>query len=108
MTERSLADIWENTTAFRLNRGTDWMHEPCRSCARREIDWGGCRCQAFAFAGRADVTDPACALSPHHASLVALAEHEAAAAEPPPFVYRRPSNAPGRRPAGRTLATVAS
>ena len=21
--------------------------EPCRSCERRELDWGGCRCQAF-------------------------------------------------------------
>ena len=66
------------------------MAEPCRSCARREVDWGGCRCQAFALAGQADLTDPACSLSPLHARLVGLAEEEAAA-EPPAFAYRRPS-----------------
>ena len=32
----------------------------------REIDWGGCRCQAFALTGDAARTDPACALSPDH------------------------------------------
>jgi pyrroloquinoline quinone biosynthesis protein E len=64
------------------------MREPCRSCDRREIDWGGCRCQAMALAGDAAATDPACQLSPHHAALVDLARTEAGA-EPPPFVYRR-------------------
>src|SRR5690606_13592552 len=49
--DRSLADIWQNSEAFRKYRGTDWMPEPCRSCERREIDWGGCRCQAFAITG---------------------------------------------------------
>ena len=38
--------------AFTRFRGTDWMPEPCRSCDRKEIDWGGCRCQAFALTGR--------------------------------------------------------
>ena len=32
-------------------RGTAWMREPCRSCEFRELDWGGCRCQALAFTG---------------------------------------------------------
>jgi pyrroloquinoline quinone biosynthesis protein E len=45
------------------------MPEPCRGCAHAERDWGGCRCQAFALTGDANATDPACALSPHHALL---------------------------------------
>ena len=36
------------------------------SCARREIDFGGCRCQAFALTGDARATDPVCHLSPRH------------------------------------------
>ena len=62
--EHSLADIWANSPAFNAFRGTDWMPEPCRSCARREIDFGGCRCQAFALTGDARATDPVCHLSP--------------------------------------------
>jgi pyrroloquinoline quinone biosynthesis protein E len=100
VTERSLAEIWAHSSAFQRYRGTSWMPEPCRSCARREVDWGGCRCQAFALAGQADVTDPACSLSPLHSALVALAEGEAATAEPPAFAYRRPS----RQRVGTALA----
>src|SRR3546814_14560368 len=62
---RSLDEIWFRSPAFKRYHGTDWMPEPCRSCERREIDWGGCRCQAFALTGDAAATDPACALSPH-------------------------------------------
>jgi PqqA peptide cyclase len=65
--DASLADIWYSDPAFARYRGTAWMAEPCRSCDRREIDWGGCRCQAFALTGDAGATDPACALSPDHA-----------------------------------------
>jgi len=86
--DKSLREIWLNSEAFRLYRGTDWMPETCRSCDRREIDWGGCRCQAFALTGAANEMDPACGLSPFHDEVFALAEREAAA-EPPPFVYRR-------------------
>jgi pyrroloquinoline quinone biosynthesis protein E len=75
----SLRDIWENAEAFNRYRGTDWMAEPCRSCDRREIDWGGCRCQAFALTGDAAATDPACALSPQH-HLLDVAVQEAAQA----------------------------
>jgi pyrroloquinoline quinone biosynthesis protein E len=74
--ERPLAEIWEDSEAFRRFRGTDWMAEPCRSCDRREMDWGGCRCQAFALVGDAAATDPACGLSPHHARIAALAASE--------------------------------
>jgi PqqA peptide cyclase len=92
--ERSLGDIWAASDAFERFRGTAWMPEPCRSCDRREIDFGGCRCQAMALTGDAGATDPACALSPHHAQLLAMAEAESAAAEPPAFVYRRYAKTP--------------
>ena len=64
--EASLEEIWYRSAAFARFRGTAWMPEPCRSCEAREIDWGGCRCQAFALTGDAARTDPACALSPDH------------------------------------------
>ena len=83
----SLADIWYRSDAFNRFRGTDWMPEPCRSCDRREIDWGGCRCQALALTGDAARTDPVCELSSDHALVeAALNEADAAAA---PFVYRQ-------------------
>ena len=34
--DRPLLDIWLNSEAFNAFRGTDWMKEPCRSCAFRE------------------------------------------------------------------------
>jgi pyrroloquinoline quinone biosynthesis protein E len=92
--DRALREIWLNSDAFNAFRGTGWMKEPCRSCAFREVDWGGCRCQAMAITGDPRNTDPACALSPYHGEIVALARAEAA--EPPkPFMYRNPRNAPG-------------
>jgi pyrroloquinoline quinone biosynthesis protein E len=86
--QRGLGDIWRNSQAFNRFRGEDWMPEPCRSCNNREIDWGGCRCQAFAITGDAANTDPACHLSPAHARLVQLAETESGANDGH-FVYRR-------------------
>jgi pyrroloquinoline quinone biosynthesis protein E len=85
--DASLADIWYRSDAFNRFRGTDWMAEPCRSCDRREIDWGGCRCQAFLLAGDAGRADPVCALSPDH-GVVEAARLEAERA-PPAFVYRQ-------------------
>jgi pyrroloquinoline quinone biosynthesis protein E len=72
---QSLSDIWSNSEAFNAYRGTSWMPEPCRSCPRKEVDWGGCRCQAFLLTGDAGATDPACTLSPHHDRIEALREH---------------------------------
>ena len=85
VTEHALADIWENSPSFRAFRGTDWMPEPCASCARRDIDFGGCRCQAFALTGDATATDPVCHLSPHHAEVAALAAQRSEDA----YGYRR-------------------
>lgn len=75
--EHSLADIWRGSPAFCAFRGTGWMQEPCRSCERREQDFGGCRCQAFLIAGDARATDPVCHLSPQHALVGQLAEERA-------------------------------
>jgi pyrroloquinoline quinone biosynthesis protein E len=85
--EHSLREIWHDSPAFARFRGTDWMPEPCRSCDRREIDWGGCRCQAFALTGDASRTDPACAKSPDHAMMLAAVAEQSAT--PPDFIYRR-------------------
>jgi pyrroloquinoline quinone biosynthesis protein E len=41
------------------------MPEPCRSCPQKEIDFGGCRCQAALLTGNAAVTDPVCEFSPN-------------------------------------------
>ena len=71
--DRSLAEIWRDSPALAAFRGEAWMQEPCRSCERRSIDFGGCRCQAFALTGDAAATDPACALSPRH-ELIELAQ----------------------------------
>ncbi|MCU0954801.1 MAG: pyrroloquinoline quinone biosynthesis protein PqqE [Hyphomicrobium sp.] len=86
--DRPLADIWLNGDAFNKYRGTEWMKEPCRTCPRKEIDFGGCRCQAFALTGDATNTDPACSLSPMHEEWAKVAEVESHST-PPEFVYRR-------------------
>ena len=85
--ERPLADIWQHSPAFQAFRGTDWMPEPCRSCDRKEIDWGGCRCQAFAITRDPAQADPACALSKDHDRLVSTAVEEARASRDA-FLYR--------------------
>lgn len=85
--DASLSEIWYRGTAFNAFRGTDWMKEPCRSCERKHLDFGGCRCQAMALAGDASATDPACTLSPLHQDIVTLAEAEAASGRSD-FIYR--------------------
>jgi pyrroloquinoline quinone biosynthesis protein E len=63
---RPLRDIWLDNAAFTAYRGTDWMDPTCASCERRDVDFGGCRCQAFLLTGRAEATDPACGKAPAH------------------------------------------
>lgn len=72
--DNSLAWIWEESPVFQRFRGTDWMPEPCLSCARRDIDFGGCRCQAFQLTGDAARTDPVCVLSPDHHIVTEIVE----------------------------------
>ncbi|MFF7209826.1 pyrroloquinoline quinone biosynthesis protein PqqE [Streptomyces sp. NPDC008238] len=100
--EHPLAWIWAESPVMNAFRGTDWMPEPCRSCFRREVDFGGCRCQAFLLTGDAARTDPVCHLSPDH-HLVAEAVEAAGTGSrtgaprlvPRPHRPRPPAHAPG-------------
>jgi len=103
--DKPLGEIWLFGDAFQKYRGTDWMKEPCRSCSRREIDYGGCRCQAFALTGDAANTDPACSLSPLHAEWAKVAEVESHKA-PPEFIYRRPGGAAPKTSAKKAPAAT--
>lgn len=69
-----LSWIWSESEAFNRFRGTEWMPLPCRDCQFRDVDFGGCRCQAALITGRAEVTDPACSLSPYRAELTRFVE----------------------------------
>jgi pyrroloquinoline quinone biosynthesis protein E len=82
--ERSLRWIWEESPAFQAYRGDEWMREPCRDCPRKAIDFGGCRCQAFALTGDARNTDPVCTLSPHRSR---VDEVLAKSVDPAPVAY---------------------
>lgn len=70
--EHDLDWIWRSSPAFQRFRGDGWMSETCRSCPRKERDFGGCRCQAFMLTGDPDAIDPVCSLSPHHGLLQEL------------------------------------
>ena len=70
--EKSLREIWLDSTSFNQFRGEDWMPATCRACDRKDRDFGGCRCQAFQLTGDAHAVDPACQYSPHHDELIAL------------------------------------
>jgi len=83
--DHSLGEIWAASPAFNAFRGTDFLPEPCASCDRREIDFGGCRCQAFLLTGDARATDPVCHLSPNHAQVAELAAVQDNGA----YAYRR-------------------
>jgi PqqA peptide cyclase len=69
---RDLDWIWRESESFNRFRGTEWMPDPCRSCPQKEIDFGGCRCQAALLTGNAANTDPVCTLSPNRAGVDAL------------------------------------
>ena len=70
--DRSLKEIWEASAAFQKFRGETWMQEPCKTCDRREQDFGGCRCQALLLTGDASATDPVCSLAPQRPKVDAI------------------------------------
>ncbi|PNY80791.1 pyrroloquinoline quinone biosynthesis protein PqqE [Deinococcus koreensis] len=70
----SLEAVWYDSAAFQAYRGTAWMREPCQTCPQREVDFGGCRCQAFLLTGDARAADPVCSLSPHRGVIDAALE----------------------------------
>ena len=73
--EKSLTWIWEASESFNRFRGTEWMPEPCQSCPQREVDFGGCRCQAALLTGDPVNTDAVCEFSPHHKLVQEAVEH---------------------------------
>ena len=88
--EASVAEIWHDSPAFNAYRGEGWMREPCRSCAERTKDFGGCRCQAYMLTGDAANADPVCALSPNHGRVTDAVERAQSAPAAParPLVFR--------------------
>ncbi|MFZ0737035.1 MAG: pyrroloquinoline quinone biosynthesis protein PqqE [Candidatus Acidiferrales bacterium] len=94
VTEHPLEWIWQSSPSFRKFRGEDWMPEPCKSCERKTLDFGGCRCQAMLLAGDANLTDPVCSLAPSHGIVAAIVECAQApqplpqASQSPNWVYR--------------------
>src|SRR5438874_3450089 len=86
---RALDWIWRESESFNRFRGTEWMPEPCQSCPQREIDFGGCRCQAALLTGNAANTDPVCELSPNRATIDAvLHELDSLGHHAPKWTYR--------------------
>lgn len=84
--DRSLDWIWFESSGMNRFRGTDWMPEPCQSCDRKTIDWGGCRCQAFLLTQDAQATDPVCGLSSDRAQIQSVLDQVPDQIEA--FVYR--------------------
>ncbi len=91
--DMALKDIWFDSEGFNRYRGTGWMKEPCSSCAHKEEDLGGCRCQAYMLAQDAAAADPVCRLSPqHHRVQEAVAEAATPKVTEHPLVFRDPVN----------------
>jgi pyrroloquinoline quinone biosynthesis protein E len=95
--DKALAQIWSENEGLNRFRGEAWMPEPCAGCARRSVDHGGCRCQAFHLTGSASAVDPACALSPAHGLIEAARLAAREPREAPRYLYRGPpSRSPSR------------
>ncbi len=100
--DHDLREIWFESEGFNRYRGTGWMKEPCSSCEYREVDLGGCRCQAYMLAQDPAAADPVCVKSPQHhrvAEAVARADVAGAVRTEHPLVFRDPANS--RRLAGK-------
>lgn len=105
--EHGLREIWYESEGFNRYRGTGWMKEPCSSCDQREVDLGGCRCQAYMLAQDPAAADPVCQKSPKHgvvAAALAQAESGGVTVVERPLVFRDPANS--RRLAAKTAAEV--
>ncbi len=98
----SIEQIWRDSRAFNLFRGTAWMQEPCASCDEKHKDFGGCHCQAYLFNQDMHSTDPVCSKSPQRWKVdaaIAAAATAAQAAEQP-LLFRNPKNSKQFRPSG--------
>jgi len=87
--ERSLASIWFESESFNRFRGTEWMPAPCRTCPQREVDFGGCRCQAALLTGDASATDPVCTLGPSRGLIDKIIAEANETAHPQPWIFRK-------------------
>src|SRR6266508_1807350 len=86
---RSLDWLWPESESPTRFPPTEWMPEPCQSCPQREIDFGGCRCQASLLTGNAANTDPVCELSPNRAVADAvLCDANSSSDDWPEWTYR--------------------
>ena len=96
--DHSLEWIWRESPGFQAFRGDEWMREPCRSCPRKAVDFGGCRCQAFLLTGDARNTDPVCSLSPNRHVIDEALAVAAGIETTPAYTYRSmpPATAAGR------------
>jgi pyrroloquinoline quinone biosynthesis protein E len=88
-----LAEIWQNSLGLNQFRGDAWMPEPCRSCDRKQLDFGGCRCQAYHLTGDVTATDPACSLAPRHDIIESARDRASENAPAPELQYRSPRRA---------------
>ena len=101
--DHSLEWIWRESPGFQAFRGDEWMREPCRSCPRKAVDFGGCRCQAFLLTGDARNTDPVCSLSPNRHVIDAALAVAAGIETTPAYTYRA---MPPAAAAGRVKAAI--
>jgi PqqA peptide cyclase len=93
VTTMSVRDIWYRSEGFNRYRGTGWMKEPCASCPEKEIDLGGCRCQAYMLANDPAAADPVCDKSPCHATVAEAVDRAQRPQSPSvlkPIVFRGP------------------
>jgi len=89
----TLRDIWYDSDAFNRFRGVAWMKEPCRSCDEKEIDLGGCRCQAYMLTHDADAADPVCSKSDSHDAVIKIVKRAAdPAVNLQPILFRGDAN----------------
>jgi pyrroloquinoline quinone biosynthesis protein E len=89
--QAGLREIWFDSEGFNRYRGTGWMKQPCASCAHKDEDLGGCRCQAYLLANDPAAADPVCRFSPAHDQVVQAVERVEAVQTPAaerPLVFR--------------------
>lgn len=87
--DSALRDIWYDGAAFNAYRGTGWMPKLCQTCTRRDIDFGGCRCQAMALLADPNAIDPVCRKSPDRSVVDRLVSKESEDVVESDFIYRR-------------------
>jgi pyrroloquinoline quinone biosynthesis protein E len=96
--QSSLSEIWQTSEAFQKFRGEDWMQDPCKTCDRRTIDFGGCRCQALLLARDPAATDPVCSLSPNRPKIDAILANLNDPAAPVEVGFAPPADTPLTKP----------